>query len=364
MKVPFFDAIRQYHEIEQEINSAVLKVLASGKFVLGEEGINFEKKLAQFIGVKYGVAVNSGTDALKIALRALGVGAGDEIITVSNTAVPTVSAIRELRAIPVFVDINEYFLIDANKIEEKITSKTKVIVAVHLYGQPADIKKIMDIAEKHKIKVVEDCAQAIGAEINGQRVGSFGDASCFSFYPTKNLGAYGDGGLILTNDENLEHQMKMLRFYGMEKTYYAYFEGFNSRMDEVQATILSVKLKHLEKWNNRRREIADFYLKNIKNEKIILPALSENVKHVFHLFVVRTKERDTLKQHFEKNEIGVAIHYPFPIHLQKAYGFLNYKAGDFPNSEKAASEILSLPMFPELTNEELNQVVEIANAFK
>lgn len=363
MKVPFFDATRQYHEIEQEINSAVLKVLASGKFVLGEEGINIEKNLAEFIGVKHGVAVNSGTDALKIALKALGVEAGDEVITVSNTAVPTVSAMREIGAIPVFVDINEYFLIDINKIEEKITSKTKAIVAVHLYGQPTDIKKIIEIAQKHKIKVVEDCAQAIGAEIDGRRVGSFGDVSCFSFYPTKNLGAYGDGGLILTNDENLEHQARMLRFYGMEKTYYANFEGFNSRMDEVQATILSIKLNYLEKWNTRRREIADFYLKNIKNEKIVLPALAPNTKHVFHLFVVKTKDRDALKQHCEKNEVGVAIHYPFPIHLQRAYEFLNYKTGDLPNSESASSEILSLPMFPELSDEELKHVVETINAF-
>lgn len=361
--VPAFDATRQFSLIKKEVMAAVEGVFESGRFVLGTHGEQFEKSFAEHVGTKYAVGVNSGTDALKIALVAIGVKEGDEVITVTNTAVPTVSAIREVGATPVFVDIDKYFAMDPAKIEEKITSKTKAIVVVHMYGGAADIKSILDIAKKHNIKVVEDCAQAVDAKISGKKVGSFGDINCFSFYPTKNLGAYGDAGMILTNDETLYETAKKLRMYGFAKTYYANIEGFNSRLDEVQAAILLIKLQHLKEWTEKRNEIAQFYSKNIKNKSIQLPQIRPGTEHVFHLFVIRTPKRAELKEHLTKNNIGFGVHYEFPIHLQDAYKFLKYKKGDLPESEKAADEVLSLPIFPEITKKELERVVEVLNNF-
>lgn len=363
MNVPFFDAKKQYKKIKPQILKAVQSVLASGKFVLGEQGKIFERALADYIGVKYGIGVNSGTDAIKIALRACDIGPGDEVITVSNTAVPTVSAIRETGATPVFVDIDEFYTIDASKIEQKITRKTKAIIPVHLYGQPCDMPAIAKIAKRHKLKVIEDCAQATGAMLGKKRVGSFGDVSCFSFYPTKNLGAYGDGGMILTSNRKLADACRALRMYGMEKGYYAEREGFNSRLDEVQAAILKTKLSHVDQWNAARGKIANYYRRHMTNPHISLPRVRPGVKHVFHLFVIQTPYREQLIKHLASHGIGYGIHYPTPIHLQRAYKFLNVKKGSLPRTEKSAPMILSLPIFPELTKKEIKNIVQAINAF-
>ncbi|HUQ30362.1 MAG TPA: DegT/DnrJ/EryC1/StrS family aminotransferase [Candidatus Paceibacterota bacterium] len=363
MNVPVFNATRQYATLHEEMMAAAARVFESGKFVLGNETLHFEESFAKYIGTAHGIAVNSGTDALKIALAALGVGPGHEVITVTNTAVPTVSAIRERGAIPVFVDSDDYFGMDPNKLEGKITSNTKAIVAVHLYGQPVDIEAVMTVATRHEIPVVEDCAQTTGATYKGKTAGTFGAISCFSFYPTKNLGAYGDGGMILTSSEALAATCRKLRMYGMAKTYFADIEGYNSRMDEVQAAVLSVKLPHLDTWNGRRREIATRYLTEIQNPLITLPKLRPDSTHVFHLFVIRTKHRDALQKHLTEAGVGFGTHYAFPIHLQKAYEFLGYKAGDLPESEHAAQEVLSLPLFPELTDEEVMYVIAALNRF-
>lgn len=364
MIIPFFDAKRQFFTIQKKITSAIDRVLQSGKYILGDEGVAFEDEFRTYIDAKYAVGVNSGTDALKIALRSLSVGEGDMVITTTNTAVPTVSAIREIGANPIFVDIDQFFTINPEKIEKAITNKTKAIIVVHLYGQPANILAIKKITKKHKIALVEDCAQAVGATINGERVGSFGDMSCFSFYPTKNLGAYGDGGMILTNNKHLAEKARSLRMYGMKKTYYATEEGFNSRLDEIQAAILRTKLPYLEIWNKKRKTIADFYNKHIKNDLIRLPQIRNNVDHVFHLYVIRTKERERLKKHLQENGIGYGIHYEYPIHKQPPYKKYATKNNELKESEKVAKEILSLPIFPELTQKEIGYVVKIINNFK
>ena len=363
MNIPFFDYQRQLKKINREIDKAIKQVLISGKLILGQEVKNFEDNFSKYIGAKYGIGVNSGTDALKIALRALNIKTGDEVITASNTAVPTVSAIREIGAVPQFVDIKEDYTIDEFKITKKITKKTKAILPVHLYGQPCNMPAILKIAKKYKLKVLEDCCQAHGAKIGCREVGAFGDISCFSFYPTKNLGAYGDGGIILTQKEKLAKTCRALRMYGMKRGYYAEREGYNSRLDEMQAAILNVKLKYLKKWNARRTTIAKYYFKNIKNQKIILPKINKYASSSFHLFVVRSQRRNKLKKYLHDNDINCGIHYPYPIHLQKAYKFLGYKKGDLPMTEKFSKQIISLPIFPELTAKEIKYIVENLNKF-
>lgn len=364
MKVPFFSATRQLSLTKKDIASAINRVLLSGKYVLGEEGVAFENEFSAYIGTKYAVGVNSGTDAIKIALRALSVEQGDEVITSTNTAVPTVSAIRELGARPVFADIDEFFTLDPKKIEACLTKKTKAIVVVHLYGQSANIANIKKIAKKHNIALVEDCAQATGASFGGRKVGTFGDASCFSFYPTKNLGACGDGGMILTDNKALAEQARSLRMYGMKKTYYAEEEGFNSRLDEMQAGILRAKLPHLDAWNTKRKAIADFYNANIKNDLLKLPRIRNKTDHVFHLYVIRTKERETLKKYLQENGIGYGVHYEHPIHIQEPYRKYAPKNGELKESEQSAKEILSLPIFPELTQSEMAYIVKVLNNFR
>ncbi|MEA2112495.1 MAG: DegT/DnrJ/EryC1/StrS family aminotransferase [Patescibacteria group bacterium] len=363
MKIPFFDYKRQLKILRLEIDQCIKNVLNSGKLILGDEVSKFENNFANFIGTKYAIGVNSGTDAIKIALKALGVKKDDEIITVANTAIPTISAIREVGAIPKFIDIKDNFTMDENKIEEKITKKTKIILPVHLHGQPCNMKKIVEIAKKYKIKVIEDCAQSHGAILENKIVGSFGNISCFSFYPTKNLGAYGDAGIILTSDKKLFNRCKMLRTYGIRDKYYSYIEGYNSRLDEIQAGILNVKINYLNKWNNNRRQIAKYYLSNIKNNKIKLPKIKYLENHVFHLFVIRTSQRKKLTEYLLKHNIGYGIHYEFPIHLQTAYNFLNYKKGSLPITEKFSKQIISLPIFPELTKKEVEYVTNVINKF-
>ncbi len=364
MQIPFFDYKRQLKTLQPEINKAVEKVLNSGKLILGDEVEKFENRFSQFIGAKYGVGVNSGTDAIKIALRSLDIGKDDEIITVDNTAVPTISAIREIGAIPKLVDIKENFTIDETKIKKEISQKTRAILPVHLYGQSCNMSAILKIAKTHNLKVIEDCAQAAGAQFKNKRVGSFGNISCLSFYPTKNLGAYGDGGIILTSNKNLADRCRALRTYGMKTRYYANFEGYNSRLDEMQAAILNVKLRYLNQWNKRRQKIAQYYLNNIKNPKIILPPIKNIAEHVFHLFVIRINKRQNLIKYLSKSNVGYGIHYQYPIHLQKAYKFLGYLRRDFPITEKFANEVLSLPIFPELTKQELKYIVNKLNNFQ
>lgn len=364
MQILFFDYKRQLKILQPEINGAIKRVLDSGRLILGQEVKNFENDFSKFIGTKYGIGVNSGTDALKIAIRALGIGSGDEIITVANTAVPTISAIRETGAIPKFVDIKEDFTIDETKIGSLINKKTKAILPVHLYGQPCNMNAISKIAKAHNLRIIEDCAQAAGASIKNKRVGTFGDISCFSFYPTKNLGAYGDAGMILTSNKNLADKCRMFRIYGMKEKYYANFEGYNSRMDEVQAAILNVKSKYLNQWNKKRQRIARYYLNNIKNPKIVLPSVKEIDEHAFHLFVIKTNKRQGLIKYLTKLNIGYGIHYQYPIHLQKAYKFLGYSKKDLPITERFANEVLSLPIFPELTKQELKYIIEAINCFR
>lgn len=363
MIIPFFESKRQYKELREELNESINKVLSSGWYVLGKENQNFEKNFASFIGTKLAVGVNSGTDALKIALKAVGVGPGDEVITVSNTAVPTVSAIRETGAKPVFVDVDKYFTLDAEMLKEKITQRTKVIVPVHLYGGVCNMEAIMKIARKYRLKVVEDCAQAVGAKYNNKKVGTFGDISCFSFYPTKNLGALGDGGIILTSNKKLADKCRALRMYGMENSYHSKVEGYNSRLDEMQASILSTKLPHLNTWNKRRQEIARMYIKGIKNPHISLPEIRPGSEHVFHLFVIRTSYREKLINHLSKWGISSKVHYPYPIHLQEGYSFLKNQSRSLKVTERIADEILSLPIFPELKDSEIKYVIRVLNKF-
>ncbi|MBA3047763.1 DegT/DnrJ/EryC1/StrS family aminotransferase [Patescibacteria group bacterium] len=361
MRVPFFNYTRQLKSIEREINQAINKVLNSGRLILGDEVKNFENSFSKYIGVKYGIGVNSGTDAIKIALRALDVMPDDEVITVSNTAVPTISAIRELGAIPVFIDIKYDSTINESKIKKAITKKTKVILPVHLYGQGCNMPVILKIAKKHNLKIVEDCAQAHGTKINNKKTGAFGHISCFSFYPTKNLGAYGDAGIILTSNKKLAEKCRALRMYGMKQGYYSHFEGYNSRLDELQATILNVKLKHLDKNNKKRQKIATLYLNKVKNKKITLPDISNINEHVFHLFVIRTKNRAKLIKYLTAKNIGYGIHYPLPIHKQTAYKFL--ESSNLLNTESYAKEIISLPIFPELSKKEVNYIIKTLNSF-
>lgn len=364
LEIPFFDYRRQLKKIKPEIKQAIERVLNSGKLILGQEVKDFEENFSQFIGVKYGVGVNSGTDALKIAARALGLKPGDEVITVANAATPTISAMRELGLIIKFIDIKEDFNIDETKIAAAITKKTKAIIPVHLFGQPAEMSVIIKIAKRYKLKVIEDCCQAHGAKINSRRVGTFGDLACFSFYPTKNLGAYGDGGIILTDNKKLAGVCRVLRMYGMKRSYYSKKEGYNSRLDEMQAAILNVKIKYLEQWNQRRKASAEYYINNITNPKIILPKIYHGLSSSWHLFVIRTENRSRLEKYLKVCKIGYGIHYPYPIHFQPAYKFLGYKPASLPQTEKFAKQILSLPIFPELTQRELIYIVDKINLFK
>lgn len=364
MRIPILSLSEQYKAIEPEITAAIKEVLNSSRFILGQQAELFEKEFAEYCGIDNAIGVNSGTDAIFLALKALGIKEGDEVITVPNTAIPTVSAIRMTGAKPVFVDIDEAtYLMNPELLPSKITPKTKAIVPVHLYGQCCEMKKITAIAKENGLFVVEDACQAHGAEYAGKKAGTLSDIGCFSFYPSKNLGAYGDGGMIVTNNPVLAEKVKMMRNYGQPQRYVCSIEGINSRLDEIQAAILRVKLKHLDNWNKKRVEYARLYKALIKNDKITLPFESSAGKHAHHLFVIRTKERDKLKKFLEEKEIGTEIHYPIPIHLQKGYEFLMLKEGTCPVAETAMKEILSLPLYPELKREQITYVADKINAF-
>jgi dTDP-4-amino-4,6-dideoxygalactose transaminase len=363
-KVPFFDLRRQYEKLKAELDDAFRRVFEKGNFILGENVKSFEEEFANYSDAKFAVGVGSGTEALHLSLRACGVRPGDEVITVPNTAVPTISAISSSGARPVFVDITpDTYAINVEKIEEKITERTKVIMPVHLYGYPAEMGHVLKLANDHNLKVIEDACQAHGAKYNGKNVGTIGNMGCFSFYPTKNLGAYGDGGMVVTNDEGLYKRLVMLRNYGEVKKFISKIEGFNSRLDEIQAAFLRVKLRYLDEWNNRRRDIAKLYRQLLKDSDIQLPHEKEWAEHVYHLFVIRTNKRNALRHYLEERGIGTQIHYPIPVHQQDAYEKLGYRKGDLPVSEKNAEEILSIPIYPELTTGEVETVARCIKEF-
>ncbi|MEH2561420.1 DegT/DnrJ/EryC1/StrS family aminotransferase [Bradyrhizobium sp. AZCC 2289] len=364
MLPPFWDYRREYDELRDEILAAVDRVFTSGKLILGPEGIAFERDMAAYVGVKGAVGVNSGTDAIYIALAAAGVGAGDEVITVPNTAVPTVSAIQVLGARPVFVDIrDDDFLMDVGQIEAAITPRTRAIVAVHLYGQCVDLDPLLEIARRHGLKVIEDCAQSQGARYRNRRCGSIGTAATFSFYPTKLLGGYGDGGMVVSGDEAVVDLARSLRFYGMEQTYYAERHGYNSRLDEVQAAILSLKLPRIDGWINRRRDIADRYRRGLADSGLRLPKENDYGRHVYHLFVVETSgDRDATLARIEARGLKCSVQYRWPIHLMRGYQDLGYREGQFPVAERNARQIFSLPVYPHLRDDEIDEVIEAVRA--
>ena len=330
--------------------AAVGHVLETGQFVLGEEVGKLEQEFAAYVDAKHAIALNTGTSGLHLALLAAGVGPGDEVITVPFTFVATAAAIRYTGAVPVFVDIKlDSYTMDPDQVERAITPKTKAICPVHLYGQTADLDPILDIAKRHGLKVIEDACQAHGTEYKGRRVGAIGDVGAFSFYPGKNLGAYGEGGMAVTNDDEAARVIRMLRDWGAEKKYYHALKGFNYRMDGVQGAILRVKLRYLPAWTDARRAHAEAYRTLLADSGVVLPQEMPYSRHVYHVYAVRTADRAALQQKLQNEGVQTGIHYPIPVHLQEAHADLGYKAGDFPLSEQAANEVLSLPMFPEMT---------------
>jgi len=363
----FLNLKKQYKLIKKEIGVAIRRVLDSAVFVGGKEVEGLEKEVAKFCGVKYAVGVNSGTDALFLSLKAIAIGKGDEVITTPLTFIATAEVIAALGARPVFVDIDpKTFNIDPLKIEKAITKKTKAIIPVHLFGQMADMLDIMKVARKYKLFVVEDAAQAIGAEYKGRKAGTMGDLGCFSFFPSKNLGAYGDGGMVITNNKKLADKIRLLRNHGSSPAnkYKNLVLGTNSRLDAIQAAILRVKLKYLVKWSKERAKKADYYSKNLKSVgDIVVPKTEPGRTHIFHQYTIRTKLRDKLQKHLKENNIPTMIYYPLPLHLQPAFKYLGHRKGDFPESEKTAREVLSLPIFPEITKRQQNYIIRKIREF-
>jgi dTDP-4-amino-4,6-dideoxygalactose transaminase len=353
--IPFVNFEREYVEIGEEVSQAIQRVLRSGWFILGEEVEKFEEEFSKYVGTRFGIGVNSGSDALYLAVKALGISNGDEVITVSHTMISTVDAITRNGAKPIFADIKpETYLLDVSKIETKISDRTRAIIPVHLYGHPCDMDPLMEIADKHNLYVIEDACQAHGAEYLNRKVGSIGDIGCFSFYPTKNLGAYGDGGMLVTNSEELADKLRKMRNYGQSKKYYHDSLGVNSRLDEIQAAVLRTKLRHLDEWNGKRKKLAKLYNELLDNTNVITPLEKEYAKHVYHLYVISHKQRDKLQRYLLENEIQTLIHYPIPVHMQKAY----MRPDKLPTTEKICKEILSLPMNPWLKEEEVKIVSE------
>lgn len=359
MKVPFLDLKVQYESLQDEIKDAIQQVLDRTAFAGGPFVKQFEEAFGGFCECESAIGVSSGTSALWLALLGLGVGSGDEVITVPNTFIATVEAISFCGATPVFVDIDEEtHTMDPNLLEAAITPKTKAVIPVHLYGQMADMDPIMDIAKRHNLAVIEDSAQAHGAEYRGRRAGSIGDAGCFSFYPGKNLGAYGEAGAIVTSDEELAKKIRMLQDHGQSRKYHHDVIGWNGRMDGFQGAILNVKLKHIDGWNDARRKNANLYHKLLSDlDGVILPREADYAKHIYHVFSVRVKGRDRLMETLSEKNIHCGIHYPIPVHLTKAYEFLGLKKGSYPVAEEIAGELISLPMFPELDQDQINYVV-------
>lgn len=354
---------RGFFRYQKEFEDKALEVLRSGWYVLGNEVKSFEEEFAAYTGGGYCVGLASGLDALWIAFRVLGIGPGDEVIVQGNTYIASVMGITINGAIPVFVEPDEYYNIDTAKIEEKITERTKAILVVHLYGQASEMDKVVELAKKYNLKLVEDCAQSHGALFHGQMTGTFGDVGCFSFYPSKNIGAFGDGGAVVVKDEKLAEDFRIFRNYGSEKRYYNKIVGANSRLDELQAGLLRVRLRHVSECEEERCRIAKRYLKEVQNPKLMLPKVREGATAVWHQFVIRTSLRDELISHLNERNIGTIIHYPIPPHLSEAYADLGYQRGAFPVTEQYADQVLSLPMYNGMTEEEQAYVIEALNRF-
>ncbi|RPI18422.1 MAG: DegT/DnrJ/EryC1/StrS family aminotransferase [Ignavibacteriae bacterium] len=367
MNVPFVDLKTQYLQIKEEILQGINEVLDNTAYVCGKKVKKFEEDFSKLENAKYCVALSSGTDALHTALLTIGIKSGDEVIVPVNTFIATSESISLCNGKPVFVDHDERtFNIDVNKIEEKITNKTKAIIPVHLYGQPAEMDKIIEIAKKYKLYVIEDCSQAHLSEYKGNKTGTIGDIGTYSFYPGKNLGAYGEAGAVLTNNEELFNSMLRFRQHGSVEKYMHDSEGHNYRMEEIQAAVLNVKLRYIESWTEKRRQAAAKYneqLANLLKNEIIAPYCPEYVKAVYHLYVIRAKDRDKLGKYLNSKGVQNALHYPVPLHMQKAYSYLKHKEGDFPVAEKCCKEILSIPMFPEISDEQINYVCESIKSF-
>ncbi|GLI19860.1 glutamine--scyllo-inositol aminotransferase [Tepidanaerobacter syntrophicus] len=394
MQIQLINLKRQYESIKEEVDKEVLDVLSAGQYIMGKNVKEFEREISEYIGVKHSVSVGNGTDALIIALKALGIGRGDEVITTPFTFFATAESISFVGATPVFVDVDiNTFNIDPAKIEEKITDKTKAIMPVHIFGQPCDMDAINEIAKKHNLKVIEDACQAIGSKYKGKKAGSLSDIACFSFFPTKNLGCAGDGGMIVTNDDNLATVCRALRAHGSgadgqkafniinnikedavedngtDNTvynplkYYNYLIGQNSRLDELQAAILRVKLRNLDKWNDARRKHARFYNEQLKDTNLAAPFEADNVKHVYHLYILQSDDRSKMVNYLKENGIATGVYYPIPLHLQKAYKDLEYKEGDLPNAEYLSHRTFAIPMFAELTDEEKEYIVDTIKKF-
>jgi len=394
MQIPLINLKKQYESIKDEVDKAVSEVLSGAQYIMGTNVKEFEKEFSEYLGVKHAISVGNGTDALIIALKALGIGEGDEVITTPWTFFATAESISFVGATPVFVDVRlDTFNIDPSKIEEKITPKTKAIMVVHIFGQPCDMDEINRIAKRHNLYVIEDAAQAVGSEYKGQKIGTLSDIATFSFFPTKNLGCAGDGGMIVTNDDNLATICRALRTHGSgengqkayniihnldeklneEKNvdntvynplkYYNYLIGHNSRLDEIQAAILRVKLKYLNEWNDKRRENAKFYNENLKDTRLVTPYEENNVKHIYHLYILQSEKREEIVEFLNKKGIATGIYYPVPLHLQKAYKDLGYKEGDLPNAEYLSHRTFAIPMFAELTDEEKNYIVQTINNY-
>lgn len=365
MPVPFFDLKRQLSSIKPEVIKAIENCLDSGSFILGPTVSLFEELFAKFIGVKYAVSLASGTDALHLALRSLNIKEGDEIITTPFTFVATAEAIAYCGAKPVFVDIEpNSFNIDPSKIVDAVTKKTKAVIPVHLFGQPVDANLIINTCKKYNLYIVEDCAQSIGSEYHQHKSGSLGNVGCFSFFPTKNFGCFGDGGMITTNDDAISGQILILRNHGSAKTYHYDIIGYNSRLDAIQASILLARFKFLDDWTAKRRYNAKLYYNFLSSlSEIALPSEDSNSKHVYNQFTIRAKDRDKLFEYLKTNGIGCMVYYPLSLHLQKAFSYLGYKKGSFPEAEKAQDEVLSLPIFPELLESEIEEVCSFIKRF-
>jgi dTDP-4-amino-4,6-dideoxygalactose transaminase len=362
--IPFVDLKKQYAPLKEEILEGISRVLHGMYLFLGENVQAFEKEYAAFCKAKHGVGVSDGTNALHLILRAMEIGAGDEVITVSNTFIATAEAIILAGAQPIFIEIDpSTYLMDLNEVEAKITSRTRAILPVHLYGQMADMPGLRKIADKHGLKIIEDACQAHGAKYDGQMPGTLGDAAAYSFYFSKNLGAYGEAGFITTNNDELAHRLRMLRDHGSERKYYHDLIGMNARLDEIQAVVLRAKLKHLEDWLEARRQHALMYNQLLEGTPVTTPFESPNARHVYHLYVIRAPERDALQAYLKENGIFTGIHYPVPIHMQRAVSFLGLQEGDFPKTELAVQEILSLPMFAELADEDIVRIVNTIKNF-
>lgn len=362
MRINFNQLDRGYNKYKEEFDQAAIEVLESGWYIMGAKGEKFEKEFSDFTESKYTVGVNSGTDALILAFRALDIGPGDEVIVPANTYIASFLGITENGATPVLVEPDEYYNIDTDKIEGKITDNTKAILAVHLYGQASNMSKIKEIADKYNLYIVEDCAQSHGARHKDVQI--WGDIACFSYYPTKNIGAFGDAGSLVTSNDEIYEKIKMLRNYGSKVKYENEILGINSRLDEIQAALLSVKLKHYDELRQERATIAEKYLSKINNSHLTLPMIREDSEHVWHLFAVRTNNRDKFQTYLDSNGISTAVHYPIPPHLSGAYSYLGYSEGDFPITEEYAKTIISLPLYEGMTEDEIDYVITIVNSYE